>query len=361
MNPDHDEKDIAPLMASLAKKREQIILFGAGACGGYVLRHLRARGVEPAAVVDNRPEKWGTSVSRGTCMDGIEGVGIMSPEAALQRFRSATWVACAISRPAAVEIRAQLKAMGVKTKPLWECLPVCHGLPPRSVQGAIAGILDDEESLLEWCDQYKFRENPDYARQRSPSDVNDIYFPDFIQHHDDDHFVDCGAADGDTIRSFRLRWLSYRAITAIEPDAENFHKLEATTEGDPSITLHRRAVSDGDGWVNFESNGDYSSHLAREGRDLVRVSKLDGMGLDRPTYMKFDIEGSELEALWGARRIMKEHMPVIAVCAYHTSDHLWQIPLLIHAIQPDYRLYLRRYAEGAFELVWYAVPPERVK
>ena len=80
-----------------------------------------------------------------------------------------------------------------------------------------------------------------------------------------------------------------------------------------------------------------------------------------PTYIKMDIEGAELEALWGARRILKEHSPVLAICAYHTSDHLWQIPLLIHAIQPDYKLYLRRYAEGAFELVWYAVPPDRVK
>ena len=79
-----------------------------------------------------------------------------------------------------------------------------------------------------------------------------------------------------------------------------------------------------------------------------------------PTYIKMDIEGAELEALWGARRILKEHSPVLAICAYHTSDHLWQIPFLIHAIQPDYKLYLRRYAEGAFELVWYAVPVDRV-
>jgi hypothetical protein len=40
---------------------------------------------------------------------------------------------------------------------------------------------------------------------------------------------------------------------------------------------------------------------------------------------------------------------------------LWEIPLLIHAIQPAYSLRLRRYAEGAFELVWYAVPPERIR
>ena len=74
-----------------------------------------------------------------------------------------------------------------------------------------------------------------------------------------------------------------------------------------------------------------------------------------------DIEGAELEALWGARKLLKQHSPVLAICAYHTSDHLWQIPLLIHAINPTYKLFFRRYAEGAFELVWYAVPPERVK
>jgi hypothetical protein len=76
--------------------------------------------------------------------------------------------------------------------------------------------------------------------------------------------------------------------------------------------------------------------------------------------MKFDIEGAEIEALRGARKILTADSPVLAVCAYHKSEHLYEIPLLIHAIQPDYRLFLRRYAEGAFELVWYAVPPNRL-
>jgi hypothetical protein len=51
---------------------------------------------------------------------------------------------------------------------------------------------------------------------------------------------------------------------------------------------------------------------------------------------------------------------VLAICAYHASDHLWQIPLLIHALNPSYKIFLRRYAEGAWELVYYAVPPDRV-
>ena len=79
-----------------------------------------------------------------------------------------------------------------------------------------------------------------------------------------------------------------------------------------------------------------------------------------PTFIKMDIEGSEPAALWGARRILKEHKPVLAICAYHEAEHLWTLPLLIHALQPEYKLFLRRYAEYAFELIWYAVPMERV-
>jgi hypothetical protein len=73
-----------------------------------------------------------------------------------------------------------------------------------------------------------------------------------------------------------------------------------------------------------------------------------------------DIEGYEKEALWGSRRILAEAKPVLAVCAYHKSEDLWQIPLLIHALQPEYQMFLRRYAEGAYELIWYAVPTNRI-
>jgi FkbM family methyltransferase len=328
-----------------------IVLFGAGAAGGYVLKHLRSQGTDPVAIVDTRAAKWGTD---------LMGIRIMDPDSAQHKFPDAEWVACAISRPAATEIRAQLLAMGVKTKPLWECLDVCHGLPSEHGWLALLGQVNEQETWDVLQDQKWFRTTPDYDAQRPPSDCKDIYFPDFITKRIDEHFVDCGAADGDTVKAFMERWDQWRSITVFEPDADNFDKLYASIHTTPNIWAHRRAVSDSEGWMNFTANADYSSHLAKEGRGSVRVSTLDSMNLDRPTYIKMDIEGAELEALWGVRQLIREHSPVLAICAYHTSDHLWQIPLLIHALQPDYKLYLRRYAEGAFELVWYAVPPGRV-
>jgi FkbM family methyltransferase len=330
-----------------------IVLFGAGATGGYATRYLREHGIEPVAIVDNCAAKWGTEML---------GIRIMDPESAQQKFPDDEWVATAISRPAATEIRAQLKAMGVKTKPLWECLPVFHGLPPEGADDAIREALaDDMKSYQEWSSQLRFRTDPNYDWQIAPSDTKDIYFPDFISHLDDEHFVDCGAADGDTATAFMAQWKQWRSITAFEPDVKNFEKLQLCIQGTSNIRMHRRAVSDTEGWMNFTPDVDNSSRLAKDGNYSVRVSTLDGMKLDRPTYIKMDIEGAELEALWGARNLLREQSPVLAICAYHTSDHLWQIPLLIHAIQPDYKLFFRRYGEGAFELVWYAVPPERVK
>lgn len=374
MNPDHTLSDIAPLAAALAPaaapavpspSTPSLVLYGAGAAGGYVLRHLRRQGISPLAIVDSNPTKWNQTFPSSTLRDGISGVPILSPQSALASFPDAEWVACAISRPAATEIRVQLKALGVRTRSLWQCLPVQHGLPPENVIREITLLLkDDRDGLSEWWSQLKFRSRPDYDRQRAPTDAGEIYFPDWIARREDEHYVDCGAADGDTVAAFKRRWEKFSQITAFEPDGDNMQKLLEATWEDGRILRFDKAISDHLHKESFTPNSDYSSHLGGDTRHRVQCWTLDQLyatSTHPPTYIKFDIEGSELEALWGARRILLDHRPVLAVCAYHQSEHLWQIPLLLHALQPAYKLAFRRYAEGAFELVWYAVPPDRWK
>jgi hypothetical protein len=52
---------------------------------------------------------------------------------------------------------------------------------------------------------------------------------------------------------------------------------------------------------------------------------------------------------------------VMAICAYHSCDHLWRIPQLLKSANPDYRIVLRRYAEDCWETVYYAIPSERFR
>ena len=51
-----------------------------------------------------------------------------------------------------------------------------------------------------------------------------------------------------------------------------------------------------------------------------------------------------------------QQKPRMAVCLYHDRRHLWELPLQISRIQPEYRLHLRRYADECWELVGYALP-----
>ena len=74
-----------------------------------------------------------------------------------------------------------------------------------------------------------------------------------------------------------------------------------------------------------------------------------------PSYLKVDVEGAELDVLAGARRLIAEHAPTLAIVLYHHMADLWTVPLAIKQIRPDYELYLRRYAEDCWETVCYAV------
>ena len=76
----------------------------------------------------------------------------------------------------------------------------------------------------------------------------------------------------------------------------------------------------------------------------------------QPTYIKMDIEGAELDALNGARGIIKQYAPVLAICTYHLQDHLWKIPLLIESMNPGYNFFLHPHLVEGWDLVCYAIP-----
>ena len=94
---------------------------------------------------------------------------------------------------------------------------------------------------------------------------------------------------------------------------------------------------------------------------IVDVAPLDEI-LDgiHPTYMKFDVEGAEHDALVGGAQTIREAMPVMAICLYHRPEDLWDLPLLVRSIAPGYRFFVRRHSDERWETVLYAVPPDRL-
>jgi FkbM family methyltransferase len=229
-------------------------------------------------------------------------------------------------------------------------------------------LLSDEPSRHELCDQIQWRYwlEPEYLPR--PEDAGELYFPDdLILPNDEEAFVDCGAFDGDSIRSFLRRGHSFSHIYALEPDARNRSALQASIAQFPSglserVSVCSYAVSDQDGTLSFAATSDVASKVSSSGDGTtLECSKLDSLAWSTaPTYIKMDIEGSEPQALTGGAQLLHRETPVLAICLYHRAEHLWQIPNLIHSIEPSYALFLRRYAEDCWEQVCYAVPAHRL-
>jgi FkbM family methyltransferase len=181
-------------------------------------------------------------------------------------------------------------------------------------------------------------------------------------------FVDCGSFQGDTIPSFTSHWNGrFRHIFAVEPDPQNREVLATTARNmglTDRLTVIPYAVGHQSGMVSFASSGTMASRIVEGGEQSISVEcrRLDDISWPvTPTYVKMDIEGAEPQALIGATDLLRRHQPILAVCTYHRTEHLWQIPNFIRSVAPEYNLFLRRYAEECWEGVCYAIPDHRLK
>lgn len=199
--------------------------------------------------------------------------------------------------------------------------------------------------------------------------------------------ADLGAYNGDSIRDLRQYAPALREVIALEPDRRNFRKLTeyATALGEAGDTLTVHPVQAG-AWshtatLTFHGSGNRNAGLTdapaeAKGNILpstaenpyfgktaeVPVTALDtvaeeilgsGTHID---YIKYDVEGAETEALLGSRAIIERDAPALLVSAYHRSHDLFRLPLLVHELNPGYKLYLRRMAGvPAWDINLYAV------
>ncbi len=96
----------------------------------------------------------------------------------------------------------------------------------------------------------------------------------------------------------------------------------------------------------------------QNGKDLLEivVKSIDEMPECRnATFIKMDIEGSELHALKGAYHTIKQNHPKLAICIYHSDEDMVEIPIWLYENFPDYKFYIRHYSYGITETVLYAV------
>jgi FkbM family methyltransferase len=185
------------------------------------------------------------------------------------------------------------------------------------------------------------------------------YFPKgIIELSDREVFVDGGAYTGDTLLTFlRLTGGKSARCCAFEPEAATAARLAATVEkrGLQSVTVHNKGLWSAPATLPFAVwHGTSASAVSGEGEVSVEADTIDRAAPDA-TFIKLDIEGAELEALKGAAETIKRNRPKLAVCVYHKPGDLFEIPLFLRSLAPEYRFYLRQHQPVACETVLYAV------
>jgi FkbM family methyltransferase len=314
------------------------------------------------AFADNNRKLHGTT---------IDGVPVLSLAAAAERWRNKALFAVTTFRPDDGGIRSrlwELEALGCR----WTTnfLPLgwnYDGVLPHFGADLPSRLLDHSGSLTRvgtlWQDdisretyrwQLAWRLRADFSESAQPAP--DQYFPrDILLPNPHESFVDGGAFDGDTLRA--APW-PFEKVLAIEPDPENAAKLRSFGTG--HVRLHEVLLGRTAGSARFNGSGTTASARSEAGALELPVASLDELtSSERPTFIKLDVEGDELAALQGGRRTLEESQPVLAVCIYHRPEDLWTIPLFLHEALPMHRMFLRAHGWNGFELVAYAVPPDR--
>lgn len=221
------------------------------------------------------------------------------------------------------------------------------------------GMLCDEKSKKVWERVMRYRMYGESIPKEFYSEGDQYFCKDIIALNDGEVFLDGGAYTGDTIQQFidtcNRRKKSYKKIIAFEPDKNNFALVSKFYGNKDNILIINKGLSKEKGELCFQEAG-VSSKLSEHGTCRIPVISIDSIPeCKEATFIKMDIEGAEMDALWGAQQTIMRNHPKLAICIYHSEEDMVQIAEWIHALVPEYRLYIRHHSRRDMETVLYAV------
>ena len=226
---------------------------------------------------------------------------------------------------------------------------------------AVASLLADDLSRKVYFDAIKYRKThnpkdaPDYSK-------HDQYFvKDIVFLSPSEVFVDCGAFDGDTMKEFiKASHGQYQSIVCFEPVEEYHKRLKKRGDG-KRVNAICAGVYKETTTLQFNADGGKGSAITKSAEHTITVPVRaidDTPECYNATFIKMDVEGSEPDALRGAKETILRNKPKLAICIYHRHKDFVEIPKWIHNLVPEYKLYVRHHSFSVNETVLYAIPPE---
>jgi FkbM family methyltransferase len=370
MNRCKEEKNIKDILALrlasdkniILKRNRPTIIYGAGETGQRVRTLLEQYAIKIDCFLDI---KGGDDVF-------IDNTPVVKPDASCVDKTANVIVAIFNNMADIIPIITLLKRIGfTRVVPYTEFflyfadeLPAHYWLGPVKLYeshiadlATVLSLLEDRPSKELFLSLLRFRITGDPTYIPQPQTEN-IYFPsDVPERSKPCHFIDCGAFCGDTLISAKKKFGVLDSIRAFEPDPGNYQQLvqlNNDTNFSQDTVLIPCGVWSTTAQLRFTSCCSPSSSVCNNGGNVVQCVALDDcLNGYKPTLIKMDIEGSELEALKGAKQMIMSQKPQLAISVYHAPEHLWKIPLLIKEMVPNYKCFLRVHGANGYDTVFY--------
>ncbi len=332
-----------------------VVMFGFGGSVFRMYDYLKNKaGLDIRYIVDNNPQKWGSI---------WEGAEVISFTKLKEIYQDCNIIISVSSYKYVDEIKNQIVKDGQYSdkRVFYFELYYPFGNDARTIIEnfledikKVENILSDELSKECFINKinYILTKRKDYI---APNTDAREYFPTDIMTFAQENFIDAGAFHGEDTLAL-MDFATCIKAYCVEPDAINYSFLKENIKKYSNIEIINAAVWNKSEELSFAASGTMGSTVNKGGTVKVKGISLDKeIGINNNiTFIKMDVEGAELEALEGAKNIIKKNKPKLAICVYHTIEHHWQIPLFIHSLCPEYKIYMRQHDQTGIETVCYA-------
>jgi len=222
---------------------------------------------------------------------------------------------------------------------------------------SVFDLLLDEESKVVFDNllHYRFTLNHQYINNVHTSLSKEYFDNDVLNLSDDETYFDLGGFDGDSAEHF-VKHVNhkYNSVHIFEPDAVLIEKAKKRFDKNENIVFNTLGIYDKQTTLYFDITGGLDGIISQSGTLKIETTTIDDYK-NNPTYIKFDVEGVEIEAINGGLNTIKYQKPKLAIASYHYPKHLWEIPLLVKSINSEYKLTLRHYTDSVFDSIFYFI------
>lgn len=379
------EISIPKMKEDLGELVDKIVLYGAGSAGIAFFHYLQDIGINPLYFTDGNEKKWNT-----TC----EGIAVIDYHEITERVgRNALVIVCintdgvkycksfdeALRVGGHQGVHKNLREAGCENVIDYTYFRRCrelfrgekYNLPSCSDVRLmeqhedeikqVYSMLADEKSQEVFEKIVYFRMLDDSIIIPTEPQEKQYFEYEFYPRRNDEVFVDCGAYNGISLNTFlKENENSFSYYYGIEPDIRNFEKLRQFVEKLPKEIqqkiqlVNKAAYYETDKKVGLYELSGPGSFLSENGNAATLGVKIDDLVEAKGvSFIKMNIEGSEVNALIGAEKTITNFQPRLAIAGYHRTEDLWKIPLMICKFNAEYKIYLRSYMNH-LSFVYYA-------